>query len=192
MKYLMLIPLVFATSCASHRPKPVFLNLSPPPAVAPPGAVRYPEVVRAYHLGRYVDPNHPGEMHEQHDIYRVEAQSAWNLHPGPVGLVAPISVGALTNAAYSPVPVNDPVAAEVNRQRQITQTMLAEADRLTGALQQLGQAIRQTRSVARENQQLRQQLNTALKRLDSLQAEIRTLQGEPAPTNTPPDSPQSP
>ena len=190
MKYLMLVPLVLVTSCASHPPKPAFLNLSPPPAVAPPGGVRYPEVVRAYHLGRYVDPDHPGEMHEQHTVYRVEAQSAWNLHPGPASSGSPSAVCALTNAAYSPVPVNDAVAAEVNRQRQITQTMLAEAGRLTGALQQLGQAIRQTRSVARENQQLRQQLNTALKRLDLLQAEIEKLQADPGPTNTPSDSPQ--
>ncbi len=188
MKYLPLIPLVFATSCASHRPKPVFLNLSPPPAVAPSGVVRYPEVVRAYHLGRYVDPDRPGEMHEQHTVYRVEAQSTWNLHPDPVSSVSPASACAPTNAAYSPPPVNDAVAAEVNRQRQITQTMLAEANRLTGALQQLGQAVSQTRSIARENHQLRQQLNTALKRLDLLQAEIEKLQAEPAPTNAPPGS----
>ena len=62
MKYLALIPLVFVASCAS-RPQLAFRPL-PSPAVGPVEAVRYGEVVRAYHVGRYVDPNHPETMQE--------------------------------------------------------------------------------------------------------------------------------
>ena len=53
MKYLALIPLVLVASCAS-RPQLV-VRPSSPPAVEPVEAVRYGEVVRAYHIGRYVD-----------------------------------------------------------------------------------------------------------------------------------------
>ena len=80
MKYIALIPLVFLASCAS-RPQYVFQPVPPPP-VEPVEAVRYGEVVRAYHIGRYVDPNHPETMHEQHPVHRIETSARWNLHPG--------------------------------------------------------------------------------------------------------------
>ncbi|MCI0747749.1 MAG: hypothetical protein L0Y58_20270 [Verrucomicrobia subdivision 3 bacterium] len=79
MKYLALIPVVLVASCAS-RPQFV-LRPTPPPAVEPIEAVRYGEVVRAYHVGRFVDPNHPETMHEQHPVYRIEVSARWNLHP---------------------------------------------------------------------------------------------------------------
>ena len=53
MKMLYLIPLLFLTAC-STAPK---LTLRPLPQPAPPAMdnsdVRYPEAVRAYHVGRY-------------------------------------------------------------------------------------------------------------------------------------------
>ena len=45
---------MFLTAC-STTPKLALRPQSPPPA-ADNSAVRYPEVVRAYHVGRYVDP----------------------------------------------------------------------------------------------------------------------------------------
>ena len=55
MKTLYLIPLLFLTAC-STAPK---LTLRPLPQPAPPAMdnsdVRYPEAVRAYHVGRYAD-----------------------------------------------------------------------------------------------------------------------------------------
>ena len=82
MKFLTLILLLVVTSCAS-RPKPqVTVRPIPAPAVEPAESVRYTEVIRAYHIGRYVDPNHPEVMHEQHPVFRVEAHSRWNLKPG--------------------------------------------------------------------------------------------------------------
>ena len=81
MKYLALIPLVFVASCAS-RPQ-LALRLAPPTAVAPVESVRYAEVVRAYHVGRQVDPDHPELMSEGHPVYRLEVSPRWNLHPPP-------------------------------------------------------------------------------------------------------------
>ena len=50
-------------------------------------SVRYAEDIKAYSLGRYVDPNNPGIMHEAHTIYQVETTAKWNLHPN-----APVSM----------------------------------------------------------------------------------------------------
>jgi hypothetical protein len=38
-----------------------------------------PEQVKAYSIGRYVDPNHPDTLHERHTIYRREQTAHWNL-----------------------------------------------------------------------------------------------------------------
>src|SRR5580692_10566949 len=101
MKSLHLIPLLFLSAC-STTPKLV-LRPQQPPASTDNSTVRYPEVVRAYHFGRYVDPNDDLVMHEEHTVYRVEENTRWDLHPGAGG-------GGTTmprDAAFSPAPVND-------------------------------------------------------------------------------------
>jgi len=57
MKYIALIPLVFVASCAS-RPQLV-VRPAPPAAVEPVETVRYGEIVRAYHVARFIDPTIP-------------------------------------------------------------------------------------------------------------------------------------
>jgi uncharacterized small protein (DUF1192 family) len=45
------------------------------------GKVRTPEIVKAYPVGRYTDPNLPDQMHERHTLYRREQASEWNYRP---------------------------------------------------------------------------------------------------------------
>ena len=42
-------------------------------------SVRYGENLKAYSIGRYVDPNDGLVMHEAHTVYRVETTAKWNL-----------------------------------------------------------------------------------------------------------------
>src|SRR5467141_668468 len=123
MKYLAFIPLVFLASCAS-RPQLV-LRPASPAAFEPIEAVRYAEVIRAYHVGRFVDPNHPETMHEQHPVYRIESSARWNLHPGPLNTANLLNPPR--DAAYAPTPTNDVVLTEINRQRETTERVMQEA-----------------------------------------------------------------
>jgi hypothetical protein len=43
--------------------------------------VRTPEIVKAYPVGRYSDPNFPNQMHERHTLYRREQAAEWNYRP---------------------------------------------------------------------------------------------------------------
>ena len=43
--------------------------------------VRTPEIVKAYPVGRYTDPNFPNQMHERHTLYRREQAAEWNYRP---------------------------------------------------------------------------------------------------------------
>ena len=130
MKTFYLIPLLFLSAC-STAPKLV-LRPQQPPVTTDNSAVRYPEVVRAYHFGRYVNPNDDLVMHEQHVVYRVEENTRWNFHPGPVGGNVPALPAR--DAAFVPAPVNDAILAEVNSQKLATVQIMLEASVLSAAL----------------------------------------------------------
>ena len=115
MKMFYLVPLLFLSACSTAPKLALHPQQSPPMDT---DAVRYPEVVRAYHIGRYTDPNDDLIMHEQHVVYRVEENTRWNFHPGPVDGNLPALPPR--DAAFAPAPVNDAILAEVNSQRLAT------------------------------------------------------------------------
>jgi hypothetical protein len=87
MKYLIsLLIACLGTGCATRK------ESTPQTTAVVPGthvsakrmaAVRTPEVVKAYSVGRYTDPNYPDEMHERHTVYRREQSPDWNYLPDP-------------------------------------------------------------------------------------------------------------
>jgi hypothetical protein len=176
MKAYYLIPLLFLSAC-STAPK---LTLRPqqPPPVTDNSAVRYPEVVRAYHFGRYVDPNDDLVMHEQHVVYRVEENTRWNFHPGPVGGNVPALPAR--DAAFTPAPVNDAILAEVNSQKLATVQIMLEARVLSAALAQFQSALQQTRTNLQQTAALRATVSDMKQRLDALEGP----QGRPASLST--------
>lgn len=176
MKYLALIPLVLAASCAS-RPQLV-VRPSPPPAVEPIEAVRYGEVVRAYHVGRYVDPNHPEAMHEQHSVYRIEVSARWNLHPGPLNTANLLNPPP--DAAFVPPPTNDVLVAEMNRQREATARVMLEAAKLAQSYGELQSVFVEMRNVARNNALLSVRLTTNEQRVVEFDKQLQKLSTPPS------------
>ena len=190
MKYLALIPLVLVASCAS-RPQ-IVLRPTLPPAVEPIEAVRYSEVVRAYHVGRFVDPNHPEAMHEQHPIYRIEVSAHWNLHPGPLNTANLLNPPP--DAAFAPPPTNDVVVAEMNRQREATARVMLEAGKLAQSYGELQAVIGEMKNVARNNALLNVRLATNEQRFAEFGKELQKLSAVPSPTSNdvPAFSPETP
>jgi len=194
MKYLALIPLVFVASCAS-RPQLV-VRPAPPAAVEPVEAVRYSEVVRAYYVGRFVDPNHPETMNEQHPVYRIETSARWNLHPGPANTVNLLNPPP--DAAFAPPPTNDAVIAEMNRQREATERVMSEAVRLSRSYEELQNIFSQMKTVARNNALLGARVATTEQRVTDFGKELEKLSTTSSPqTNDvpafvpePPDAPK--
>ncbi len=171
MKYLAFIPLIFVVSCASHPKPQVALRPLPPPAVEPVESVRYGDVIRAYHVGRYVDPNHPETMQEQHSVYRIEASARWNLHPGlpnPSNLLNPPS-----DAAFSQPPTNDALQAEMNRQREATERVMQEAARLAQSYAELQKVVNEMMNVARNQVLMNARLVSAEQRVAEFEKEIQ-------------------
>ncbi len=177
MKYLALIPLVFVASCAS-RPHLVVRPL-PPPAVEPIESVRYGEVVRAYHIGRYVDPNHPETMHEQHPVYRIEVSARWNLHPGLLNTANLLNPPP--DAAFVPPPTNDVLVAEMNRQREATVRVMQEAGKLAQSYGELQGVLTEMKNVARTSSLLSQRFSTNESRIIELERGLQKLSTVPPP-----------
>lgn len=177
MKYLALIPLVFVASCAS-RPQLV-VRPAPPAAVEPVEAVRYSEVVRAYYVGRFVDPNHPDTMNEQHPVYRIESSARWNLHPGSTHKA--ILLNPPPDAAFAPPPANDAVTAEMNRQRETTERVMSEAVRLSRSYEELQTIFSQMKTVARNSALLGARVATTEQRVTDFGKELEKLTTTPSP-----------
>ncbi len=180
---------MFLTAC-STTPKPE-LTLRPqqPPPATDNSAVRYPEVVRAYHFGRYVDPNDDLVMHEQHIVYRVEENTRWDLHPASAGNDFVFTAGpSPRDAGFSPLPVNAAVLAEVNAQKLATVQIELEAKTLTAALAQFQAALQQTKTNLQEMAVLRASVIEMKKRLDALETAQRRPPPSNLPTNEPSDS----
>jgi hypothetical protein len=185
MKYLAFIPIVLVVSCAS-RPQPqIALRPTGPPGVEPVETVRYGEVVRAYHVGRYVDPNHPEAMHEEHAVYRIETSARWNLHPGSVNIAN--QPNAPRDAAFAPPPTNDAVLAEMNRQRDATERVMSEAARLSRSYDELQQVFGEMKNVARNNASIGARLAAIEQRVVDFGKERQKLAVPLShPTNEPP------
>jgi hypothetical protein len=178
MKYIALIPLVFLASCAS-RSQYVFQPV-PPPAVEPVKAVRYGEVVRAYNVGRFIDPNHPETMHEQHSVYRIETSARWNLHPGPLNTANLLNPPP--DAAFAPPPTNDVLVAEMNRQREATVRVMQEAAKLTQSYGELQGILTEMKNVARNSALLNMRFATNESRMVELERGLQKLSVAPTPT----------
>lgn len=179
MKYLALLPLVLVASCAS-RPQ-VALRPTPPPAVEPVETVRYGEVVRAYHLGRYIDPNHPETMHEQHPVYRIEVSARWNLHPGAQNVANLLNPPP--DAAYTPPLTNDALVAEMNRQRETTARVMLEAAKLAQSYGELQSFLGEMKNVARNNALLSVRIATNEQRIAEFDRELQKLSTAAPATN---------
>jgi hypothetical protein len=185
MKMFYLIPLLFLSAC-STAPKLTLRPQQSPPATDN-SAVRYPEVLHAYHIGRYADPNDDLIMHEQHVVYRVEENTRWNFHPGPVDGNLPAAPSR--DAAFAPAPVNDAILAEVNSQRLATTEIMMQARTLSTALAQFQTALSQTKTNFQETARLRASVNEMKQRLDSLETAPAQLPATPiSTTNEAPDS----
>jgi hypothetical protein len=184
MKTYLCIAIAFLTGCAS-QPKPRLVTMQGPmPSTVLPTqgleSIRYSENLKAYPVGRYIDPNSNLVMHERHTIYRVETTAKWNLNPnGPVSVPLGPPV-ALIDPARHNAPVNAEVIAEINKQKAASQALLDQGTKFDQSLSQLSGAFQVTKQLGEQNLQLRQELTTTQKRLDALEQELRRKQAEVA------------
>jgi hypothetical protein len=180
-RILLFIPLILLPACASKKPVVVQMPPSVPGTILTSDdmeSVRYGENLKAYSIGRYIDPNDGLVMHEAHTVYRVETTAKWNLHPNAPVTVPGGPVVAIIDPAHKSSPVTPEIVAEVDRQKAATMALIVQGQRMNLALNQLSKTLSSTAQVAAENVQLKGELTTTEKRLDALEEDFRKEQTE--------------
>lgn len=182
------IPLIFLSACASQKAVVVQMPPVMPATMLASKAVpsvRYGENIKAYWIGRYVDPNDPLVMHEAHTIYRVETTARWNLHPNAPPDVPSGPVVGIVDRAWKPSPLTPEIAAEVSRQKAATQAVLEEGRRMNHVLAQFSRALSATAQIAGENARIQSEVSVTQERLDLLENQFRQMQAENTFTPSP-------
>jgi len=151
------VAVLCCTGCANLQKKPV--AVTPPAAPAAPIAsvsgtdldqdnmekVRLGESLKAYPVGRYVDPHDPNLMHEAHVVYRREAGSSWNLNPNAPTVVPLGPVLAVADPAKAPTPLPAELEQRMAEQNQLVASLIEQNEALTKELTKLGQQIAELR-----------------------------------------------
>lgn len=183
MKPLLLLTaplLLLLPACASKSAKQVIVTSSPPATGRTLGTresitVRHGEIVRAYPVGRYVDPASRKVMHEAHTLYRIEQSPRWNLagprSAAPVETRHPVPMPEQTAA-------RDVLAVELNRQRQATQAVTRSGEAVTARLKELGTALERTQTMAQQNLRLQEDQKVLQRRLEELESRLREVPGK--------------
>lgn len=167
MKPLPLFLTLFAASCASKTPPVIKVEPSSGRDLsrAESGAVRFPEKIKAYPLGRYADPNSRGVMHEAHTIYRVEATPKWNL-AGRCRTTNP-SPSTAANAELS----SNELLVELNRQREATKAVMQSGQTVSSKLGDLSTTLQKNQqTLAEQNAGIRNELQVTRERLETLES----------------------
>jgi hypothetical protein len=162
--------LALAGGCASPKPAayvPVYYDRIP---VRSSDAVLGPQLVEAYPISRYQDPQNPDLMHERHLVYR-RINRGWRLKSNPG---EEIQLGATTGpreTAYQPNPSRSEVDAAVVSQRY----QLSQANQ---TLRQVQRQLRQLEQVGPTVQGMAATQKAEAERLNGLEERFKKLEGK--------------
>jgi predicted transcriptional regulator len=181
------LPVMLAACASRHEPVVRVTPSSVPGTTIPSGGierVRYAENIKAYPLGRYVDPNNPWIMHEGHSIYRVETTAKWNLHPNaPVSV--PLGPVRVRDTAKNTSPVGNELIAELNQQKEATKAVIHGGQAVSQRLDELATRLEQTQQLVAPNAQLKQEVDSTKQRLDALEEQLRAKPSTAIPKQQP-------
>jgi hypothetical protein len=148
-----LVPILGA-GCATQ--KKLFVAEAPPPLPVSgtdldqknTEKIRGGETLKAYPIGRYVDPRDPNVMHESHVVYRKEAGANWNLAPNAPTVVPLGPALAVSDGAPQPNPLPAELEQKVAEQNQLMAALVEQNEALAAELSKLGKELAELRARA--------------------------------------------
>jgi len=147
--------LFLGSGCATAKKKPSVAEAPPPVPVsgtdldqANVEKVRSSETLKAYPIGRYVDPHDPNVMHESHVVYRKEAGAGWNLAPNAPTVVPLGPALAVSDGATQPNPLPAELEQKVAEQNQLMAALIEQNEALAAELTKLGKELTDLRGRA--------------------------------------------
>ena len=157
IKLLLLVPALALAGCQALMTKQT--ATAPPPIESAPAPVagtdldqnnsekvRMSESLKAYPVGRLVDPNDPNLMHEAHTVYRREAGANWNLNPNAPTVVPLGPVLAVADPAKTPNPLPAELEQKIAEQNQLMSTLIEQNEALSAQLAKLSKDMSEMRA----------------------------------------------
>ncbi len=151
---ILLVSILVLAGCQTVKKTPA----PPPPLVVPPPVagteldqnnvenVRVGESLKAYPVGRLVDPNNPNVMDEAHTVYRREAGPEWNLNPNAPTVVPLGPVLAVADPAKVPNPLPAELEQRIAEQNQLLASLIEQNEALAAQLAKLNKDIAEMRA----------------------------------------------
>jgi hypothetical protein len=174
------LTMVLAACTGRHHPTVQLTPASVPGTILPSEgieSVRYAENIKAYPVGRYIDPSNSRVMHEGHVIYSVDTTAKWNLHPGG-SVSVPLGPVRVRDSAKATSPVGDELLAELNQQKEATKAVMQGGQAVSQKLGELAKQLQQTQQIAAQGTQLKQEVDTTKRRLDILEERMHAEQSK--------------
>ena len=177
--------LIWAAACTSKVPPqlpprpPLFINEVSGSSVrtADMPLLRYGENIKAYSVGRHIDPADPSVMHEGSIVYRIERDSAWNLQPG-----LPPKIPFAGEAAKSVGDNEDALRAEIevkaNEQRLLYRYIKEASEEAAGQMDALQSSAQISRKLLEQNKLLKGRLSESELKNKKLQADLSKVKDQ--------------
>jgi hypothetical protein len=154
------VVLLLGAGCTSAKKKPSVSAALPVMPVAGTELdqhnvekVRTGETLKAYPIGRFVDPNDPNVMHESHVVYRKETGTSWNLAPNAPTVVPLGPVLAVADPSVQSNPLPAELEQKVAEQNQLMATLIEQNEALVAELGKLGKELTELRRRSTDSQQ---------------------------------------
>jgi len=116
--------------------------------------VRLGETLKAYPVGRYVDPQDPNILHEAHLVYRKETGASWNLSPhaptvvplGPTLAVSNPAISSEATGSTSPAPASADTEQRTQSQIRLMSALTEQNETLVSEVSRLQRELANTRT----------------------------------------------
>jgi len=135
------------------------------------GAVRNGEILKAYKINPYIDPNNRKIRHDGHTIARVEQDPTWNLRPNNTSelLDGPNTQAPLS--AYAPMPLTTELQTTLAQQQRYSAAILEVAKAQDNQLKTMDKALSEMNAVAQQNAELKAHLAKVQTDLEKIKQE---------------------
>lgn len=135
--------------------------------------VRYGEDLKAYTIGRYVDPNNSGIMYEKNVLYRVEESPQWNLRPN-TEIRPPVGKNPRESPALQKL-LDAELKNEIDSQKRVSEILLAQTKRAVDAMEK---SIMKSKQLEEQNSLILRKLGEQGKLIRNMEVKIRDYETE--------------
>ena len=183
MKFFLVVVLFVLVGC-QHQPRTVFVREVPVHVSASNSldVIRFPSSYKAYTVGRRHDPSNPAMMHEAHILYVRELPDRWNLQPTAAPGLPAANADGSADLMFSPLPLNEQLRLEVQKQQQLSQTLAEQTERFQKTADALVPAANQAVALTIQIKERQQSLEERLRRLEEIRRPT-TFTNWPSTTN---------